>query len=194
MHSKCVLISGLVLGSLCTLGCELTAPAQTSFEGQAWTTYTSPDKRVSFEYPSNLNLTVRPRQDPLDPQLALIMESPDQSLGLTLMMRDLEEPDPDWCRDMMDACLDDNTVATTPRESVTRGLAKGLRQEFKSGNGILAHDLTGLALTTDSVCVHFTCNYRKVRASELRPICQRIVDSVAIEPSASAVAVQIPGE
>ena len=194
MNFKCLLIGALVVGTLCAVGCELAAPTQTSFEGQAWATYKSPDKRVSFEYPSNLKLTVRPRQDPLEPQLALIMESPDQSLGLTLMMRVLEEPDPDWCQSMMDACLDDNTIATTPRESVTRGLAKGLRQEFKSGSGILADDLAGLALTTDSVCVHFTCNYRKVRASELRPICQRIVDSLVIEPSASTVAVQTPGE
>jgi hypothetical protein len=194
MQTKCLLIGALVMGTLCALGCELAAPARTSFEGQTWATYTSPDQRVTFEYPSNLNLTIRPRQSPDEPQLALMMESPDQSLGLTLVMRILERPDPDYCQYMLAALLDDNTVATSQSEPVTRGNAQGFRQEFKSGSGILAGDLVGLVLQDDLVCVNFSCSYGRMRADELRPICQRIMDSLVIKGSASALAAQTPGE
>ena len=194
MQSKIFLIGALLVGTLYIAGCEVAAPGKTSFEGQEWTTYTSPDQRVTFEYPSNLNLTVRPRQGPDDPQLALMMESPDRSLGLTLMMRILERPDPEYCQYMLAALLDDNTVATSRSEPVTRASAKGFRQEFKSGSGILADDLVGLVLQDDLVCVHFSCSYGRMRADELRPICDRIVNSLAVESQAAALAAQTPGE
>jgi hypothetical protein len=194
MPGKIVLVGFVLLGSLLAMGCDQTSHGQTAFQADEWATYTSPDKRVSFEYPSDLNLTIRPRQDETDPQLALMMESPDRSLGLTLVMRVLERPDPDYCQYMLKAFLDDNTIATSPSESVTRGRATGFRQEFKSGNGVLAGDLVGLVLQDDLICVHFSCSYGRMRAGELRPICNRIVDSLVIEPSASALAVQTTGE
>lgn len=183
MADRISLIGVAVLTSLFAMGCDQVSQGQTPFQAERWTTYTSPDKRVSFEYPSNLNLTVLPRQDESEPQLALLMSSSDESLGLTLVMRISDEPMSDYCQYMLKTCADSNTTATSPPEAMSLNGAEGFRQEFRSGSGILADNFVALALESESVYVIFSCSHRAVRRGELEPICQRIVNSLTITPS-----------
>ncbi|MCI0358119.1 MAG: hypothetical protein L0211_06535 [Planctomycetaceae bacterium] len=184
MPVKFLLASLLVLSSLAALGCGQASQAKTPERFNTWTTYTSPDKRVSFAHPSNLEVTVRMRHDADEPALALFMSSSDESLELTLVMRISDVPLPDYCESMVDACLDSNTTATSKREPVLLGGAAGFRQEFRSGSGALADEFVSLALQAKDVYVIFTCSHSAVRRGELKPICERIVNSLTITPSA----------
>jgi len=181
MPSK-VLVSGIaVLASLVAAGCDQVTQGQTDFQALEWATYTSPDKHVSFDYPTSLKLTVRPRQVESDPHLALFMVSPDESLGLTLMLRISSEPLPGYCADMMASCLDANTTAITKCEPISLGGGQGFRQEFRSGSGWLTNEFVAVALEAQPAYVHFTCDYKVQNKQQLQPICERIVESLRLQ-------------
>jgi len=181
MPSKALVVGIAVLASLVAVGCDQLTQGQTDFQAGEWATYTSPDKHVSFEYPSSLKLTVRPRQDESDPHLALFMVSPDESIGLTLMLRVSSEPLLGYCEEMIASCLDANTIATTKCGQISLGGGQGFRQEFRSGRGWLANEFVAVALEAQPAYVHFTCDYKVQNKQKLRPICERIVESLRLQ-------------
>jgi len=188
------LIGTALLGATLLAGCGLPIESAAPFKLDKWATYTSPDGRVSFEHPANLDVQVRPRRDEIDPDLALFMSSGDQAFGLTLVVRISPEPMPDYERSMLDSLADGSTVATTKPEEIELNGAKGLRQEFKSGTSLLADDLIVVGLRKEPVYVSFSCNCRSTRRDELREACQRVVDSLRILPAGSDLAAQTQGE
>jgi hypothetical protein len=108
------------------------------------------------------------------------MVSPDESLGLTLMLRISSEPLPGYCQDMMASCLDANTTAITKCEPISLGGGQGFRQEFQSGSGWLANEFVAVALEAQPAYVHFTCDYKVQNKQNLRPICERVVESLRL--------------
>jgi hypothetical protein len=181
MNVKAAFLRVIVLAAAALMGCgKVSESGQVAWETVPWETYTSPDGMVSFEHPSNLQLTVRPPREADDPQLALIMESPNQSLGITLVLRLSDEPLPGYCQAMMDTCLDTATRSATERETISAGSAQGLRQEFREGVGRLAQEYIAVALEARPAYVHFTASYDAANKQSLRPICERIVNSVRL--------------
>jgi hypothetical protein len=181
VQGKSLLMAAMVLGSLCALGCEQTTSGQTAFVPHEWATYTSPDQLVSFEYPVGMNLTVRPRLGPDDPHLALSLVSPDETLDVTLLLRLSVDELPDYCQHMIESSLDANTKAMTECEPISLGEGKGLRQEFRSGHGSQAVEFIAVALAAEPAYVAFSCGYLARNKQELRPICERIVNSLKLQ-------------
>jgi hypothetical protein len=180
MPSQVLMVGIAVLASLVAAGCDQVTQGQTDFQAGEWATYTSPDKHVSFDYPSSLKLTVRPRQAESDPHLALVMVSPDESIGLTLTLRISSEPLPGYCEHMMASCLDANTAAITKCEPISLGGGQGFRQEFRSGSGWLANEFVAVALEAQPAYVVFTCDSKVRNRQQLQPICERIVQSLRL--------------
>jgi hypothetical protein len=143
----------------------------------SWSTYTSPDARVQFDYPSHLELRVRPPQYDDAPQVALSGGTRDDSVQLTLVMRHTDEPMPKYCTQMMDGLTDTHTRPITARQTISLGGGRGFRQEFREEKGTPVQ-LIAVALDARPVYVHMTCGYTN---PELRPLCERIVDSLAVK-------------
>jgi hypothetical protein len=177
------LFASVAVVSLSAVGCgQPTHGGQTSLQTVQWQTYTSPDGRVSLEYPSHLKLKVRERKEADDPQVALFMADEQDSLGVTLILRVSDESLPDYCESMLDACLDSGTKAITKRESISRAGARGFRQEFREGYGWSAQEFIAITLEAHPAYVHFTCGYSVSNKQDFRPICERIAASLTLKP------------
>jgi hypothetical protein len=184
MRASSVFAVVVIFAALSAVGCGLPSHgSQTPFQSVQWQTYTSPDGRVSFEHPANFKLNIVPRKSADDPQLALSLVSPDGSTDITLILRVSDEVRSDYCAYMHDMTLrHPNTRSITERERISRGAAEGLRQEFREGSGWTAREFIALALEAQPVHVHFTCGYTPRNTQNLRPICQRIADSLTLHP------------
>jgi hypothetical protein len=162
-------------------GCGQQNPQpKIAWESVEWKTYTSPDGHVSFEHPAELRLTVRPRSEADDPQLALFMESSDLSLGGTLVLRISDEPMPDYCDWLMDSCTGSGSRAVSERVEISADATKGVRQEFREGMGRLAQEFIAVALEAQPAYVHFTAAYNVSDKEALRPICERMARSLKL--------------
>ena len=174
----------VVIASLISSGCGAPSHgSQSPFQSVEWKTYQSPDGRVSFNYPSDFKVSIVPRKSADAPQLALSMESSDGSADVTLILRVSDEVKSDYCDYMHDMTLrHPNTIAISQREPVKRGDARGLRQEFRDGSGWAAKEFIAVTLEAGSAHVHFTSGYSARSRDHVRPICQRIVESLTLSP------------
>jgi hypothetical protein len=171
------------LALLVAVGCSLPAsPGPVAPSADSWTTYTSPDGRVQFDHPASLQFIVRPRQQADDPQLALTASAPDESIQLTLLMRVSDDLDSEYCKQMMSNLVNGNTRAISERQNITVGNARGIRQEFREEiRGQPPVELIAVALEARPAYVHFTCGYPASNKAALRPVCERIVESLTLK-------------
>jgi hypothetical protein len=173
MPRTAILAAAIALAPLVAGGCHRPALGAPS-----WATYTSPDSRVRFDYPSHLEIRVRPPEDDDAPHLALSGCTRDESVQLTLVMRLSDDPMPEYCTRMMDGLADAHTRAVTPRQTISLGGGRGFRQEFREVKGTPV-ELIAVALDARPAYVHMTCGYTS--PAELRSVCERIVGSLTVK-------------
>jgi hypothetical protein len=148
-------------------------PSIDSASADSWTTYTSPDARVRFDYPSSMKIIVRPRKDADDPHLGLSAVTPDESIQLTLLLRLSDDPMPGYCERMLDTLVNADTKAVTKRQDISLGNGRGFRQEFREEmRGQAPVEYIAVALEARPAYVHFTCGYTVSSKAEHRPVCE----------------------
>jgi hypothetical protein len=148
---------------------------------EAWSTYRTPDGRVSFQYPSHLTMKHGQRTGDRDPDVQLLVENADDSLSATFIMHVSQEPDIAYAQRMIQAAEDGNTIPITEQMAVQRENAKGLQREFRETKGNEKTEYIALALEAPPHYVHITAAYRADRKPELRAICEKIIKSLEIK-------------
>jgi hypothetical protein len=145
-----------------------------------WVTFVSADGRVRFDHPAVLPITERPRRDADDPQLALHGTTPGEEIQFTLVLRVSEAPMPGYCRRMVDDMAAGGDVAVTELRSIELGGGRGYRREFRERGGADSAEYIAAAVEAGAVYVHLTAGYPAGRRAELRPVCERIVESLTL--------------
>ena len=182
MRKPAILVVAWVLAAVIFIGCRRPSqPSQSTPGADSWTTYISPDERVRFDYPSNMRVIVRPRKDERDPDLALSATTPDESIQLTLVRRLSNDLLPNYCQLMMDSLLDENTRAVTAPRDISLANGRGIRQEFREVGGAAPIEIIAVALEAGPAYTHLTCGYAEKSRAELRPMCERIVESLTLK-------------
>jgi hypothetical protein len=171
--------AAITLAMLMATGCGRPAGRWTP-DADSWTTYTSPDARVRFDHSSQLEIRVRSRGDASAPHLALTGSTPDESVQVTLVMRLSDDPLPNYCTRMMDGLADAHTRAITSRQTISLAGGRGFRQEFREA-GAPPVELIAVALDAQPVYIHLTCGYTEMGRAELRPVCERIAESLILK-------------
>jgi hypothetical protein len=121
----------------------------------------------------------RPRRAADDPQLALHGTTPGEQIQFTLVLRTSDSPLPDYCRRMVDD-MAAGDVAITERRPVELGGGRGYRREYRERGGADPVEYIAVAMEVGTTYVHLSAGYPAGRRAELRPVCERIVESLTL--------------
>jgi hypothetical protein len=171
-HTRFITVAVLLLSAT---GCGANRKAHDS--PAPWKTYTSADGNVSFQYPPELILHDRPQPD----MITFFLETTDESLGVTVILKVSEAELSGYTSRMWDAILkDEQNVALTDRKEVTLGNTPALRQEFLETAAGKKTELIAIGVESHPYYLHMTAGYSPERRAQLRPICEKILASVVV--------------
>jgi hypothetical protein len=174
------------------IGCSKLAPKPANPEGvntpsdsasieqyaTNWTRYTSPDGRVSIEYPATCAPRMRSKGGESDPDVAFLLDDPAQLLDVSFVYVSAEKGLPKgFISKQMDAAQGE-AKALTSRQVIEIGGAMGLRQDFTESGASGSTVFINLGLESNGGSVHVTVGCDAELKDKLWPVCERIVHSI----------------
>lgn len=143
-------------------------------ESSTWKTYTSPDGNISFQYPSSFTSDLHDNEAE---RISFYLHNDDDSIQVLFSIYLMAAPSSAEASKIMDSPFSEDQRAATPRQDIVVGKCKALRQEYVTP-GKPPH--IKVVIRTPTALVSLTMGYFAERA-ELRPICERILNSVTIK-------------